>query len=53
MIDKYISRDDFQLIQMDTDSMYIAITDENLIKNEMKEQYKLEKIQSISEEFCQ
>ena len=26
---KYISREDFQLIQMDTDSMYMAITDKD------------------------
>src|SRR2546421_10319127 len=43
---KYVSREDFQLIQMDTDSLYMAITDkdfEKLIKPEMKKEYDLEK----------
>ncbi len=45
-LDKYVSREDFQLIQMDTDSMYMAITDENfenLIKPEMKKEYEADK----------
>ncbi len=58
-LDKYVSREDFQLIQMDTDSMYMAITDENfdnLIKPEMKKEYEADKnnwFPSKSEEFCQ
>jgi hypothetical protein len=45
-IDKYINREDFQYMQMDTDSAYIAFTDkniENLIKPEMLEEYKKDK----------
>ena len=56
-LDKYVSREDFQLIQMDTDSMYMAITDENfdnIIKHEMREEYELNKhswFPSTSNEF--
>ena len=56
-LDKYVIREDFQLIQMDTDSMYMAITDENfdnIIKHEMKRVYELNKhlwFQSTSNEF--
>ena len=55
---KYVSREDFQLIQMDTDSLYMEITDkdfEKLIKFEMKKEYELERdqwIPSKSEKFC-
>ena len=41
-LDKYIDRKDFELIQMDTDSMYMAISAENLddiIKQEMRKEY--------------
>ena len=41
-LDKYLDRKDFELIQMDTDSMYMAISSENLddiIKPEMREEY--------------
>ena len=41
-LDKYIDRKDFELIQMDTDSMYMAISTENLddiIKPEMRKEY--------------
>ena len=41
-LDKYVDRKDFELIQMDTDSMYIGISAENLediIKPEMKKEY--------------
>ena len=55
-LDKFVSREDFQLIQMDTDSMYMAITDENfekLIKPEMKSDYNANRhlwFPSISDE---
>eukprot|EP00732_Lithocolla_globosa_P000459 Lithocolla_globosa_v1_NODE_138_length_5823_cov_17.507628.p1 type:complete len:551 gc:universal NODE_138_length_5823_cov_17.507628:3490-1838(-) len=46
-MDKYVSRDDFQYIEMDTDSAYMAITAEkfdiNLIKPEMREDYNKHK----------
>ena len=38
-LDRYVSRDCFQLMQMDTDGMYMAITNENfdnIIKAEMR-----------------
>ncbi|UMM32809.1 hypothetical protein L5515_006485 [Caenorhabditis briggsae] len=45
-IDKYVDRSDFQYIEMDTDSAYMAITDntlEDLIKPEMKEEFERDK----------
>ena len=45
-VDKYISRDDFQYVQMDTDSAYIAYAGESfeeLIKPEMREEYEKDK----------
>jgi len=44
-IDKFLSRDDFQYLEMDTDSAYIALTGEfeDLIKPCMKEQFEKEK----------
>lgn len=44
-IDKYIDRSDFELIQCDTDSLYIAFSDPDinkLIKPHMREAYKLD-----------
>ena len=41
-LDKYVDRKDFELIQMDTDSMYMAISAEkmdNIIKQEMQKEY--------------
>jgi hypothetical protein len=43
-IDKYFDRQDYQLIQCDTDSLYIAFSDkntDNLIKKELVNDYKL------------
>ena len=57
-LDKFVSREDFQLIQMDTDSLYMAITSlkfDDIIKPEMKGEYELDKnhwFPSKSEEFC-
>ena len=45
-LDKFCDRRDFELIQMDTDSFYIALSAEDfddIIKPEMKELYKEEK----------
>ena len=41
-LDKYVDRKDFELIQMDTDSMYMALSDDcidNVVKDEMKHEY--------------
>ena len=44
-LDKYIDRKDFQLIQMDTDSYYMALSGkfDDLIKPNMKEEFELDK----------
>ena len=45
-LDKFVSKKNFQLIQMDTDSLYMAITGlkfDDIIKPEMKKQFELEK----------
>ena len=45
-LDYYLSREDFQILEMDTDSNYLGITAENvedLIKPELKEQFEREK----------
>ena len=45
-VDKYLSREDFQILEMDTDSNYLGITEENvedLIKPELKQQFEREK----------
>jgi hypothetical protein len=44
-IDKYIDRSDFQYIEMDTDSAYIALTGdfESMIKPEFSEEFKIDK----------
>ena len=42
-LDYYLSREDFQILEMDTDSNYLGITAENmedLIKPELKEQFE-------------
>lgn len=44
-VDKYISREDYQYIEMDTDSAYMALTGDffSLIKPEMKEEFEKDK----------
>ena len=45
-LDYYLSREGFQIMEMDTDSNYLGITAENvedLIKPELKEQFEREK----------
>jgi hypothetical protein len=45
-LDKFISRDNFELVQMDTDSMYMGLSFETFnesIKPEMKEQFEAER----------
>ena len=45
-LDKFCDRRDFELIQMDTDSLYMALSAndfDEIIKPEMKELYKEEK----------
>ena len=45
-LDKFCDRRDFELIQMDTDSFYMALSAEDfddIVKPEMKELYKEEK----------
>jgi hypothetical protein len=44
-LSKYISRDDFQYIEMDTDSAYMGLTGDffTLIKTDMLEEFKLDK----------
>src|SRR6188508_1451503 len=44
-IDKYIDRSDFQYLEMDTDSAYMAITDdfENIIKLDLKQEFETNK----------
>ncbi len=43
LIDKYINRDDFELLEMDTDSNGFAFSEDNidnLIKPHMREEYE-------------
>ena len=45
-LDRYLDRKDFELIQMDTDSNYMAIsgkTLEEIVKPEMREEFEKEK----------
>ena len=44
-IDKYLDRSDFQYIEMDTDSAYMAVTDniENIVKPELKQEFEKDK----------
>ena len=45
-LDKYLDRKDFELIQMDTDSNYLAISGkklEDIVKPEMREEFEKEK----------
>ena len=45
VVDKYLDRSDFQYMEMDTDSAYMALTDDffNLIKPEMREEFEKDK----------
>ncbi len=45
-IDKYLNRSDFQYIEMDTDSAYMALTAdfETLIKPELREEFEKDKV---------
>ena len=50
-IDKYIDRKDFELMQMDTDSLYMAISGESLqelVKKGMEDSYEKEKEKWLS-----
>jgi len=50
-IDKYVDRRDFELIQMDTDSLYMAISGERLediVRPELKAEFEAEKNQWLS-----
>ena len=50
-LDKYIDRRDFELIQMDTDSMYFALSHDTLeeaVKPELLQEFEREKIQWLS-----
>ena len=50
-LDQYLDRRDYELIQMDTDSMYFALsykTLEEAVKPELQEQFKREKNQWLS-----
>jgi len=44
-VDKYIDRSDFQYIETDTDSAYMALTGnfEDLIKSELRKTFELDK----------
>jgi len=49
--DKYIDRRDFELIQMDTDSFYIATSGkqlEDILRPELKQEFEVEKNQWLS-----
>ena len=48
LLDKYIDRRDFELIQMDTDSNYMAISGarlEDIVRPELKQEFEAEKNQ--------
>ena len=50
-LDKYVDRRDFELIQMDTDSNYMAISGERLedvVRPELKQEFKAENNQWLS-----
>ena len=47
-LDKYVERRDFELIQMDTDSNYLAISGqrlEDVVRRELKQEFEVEKNQ--------
>jgi len=45
-VDKYVDRNDYQYMYMDTDSAYMALTDdfEKLVKPELRNEFELDKI---------
>ena len=50
-LDKYLDRKDFELIQMDTDSLYMAMSGERLediVRPELKAEFEAEKNQWLS-----
>jgi len=50
-LDKYVDRRDFELIQMDTDSNYIAISGkqlEDIVRPELKQEFEAEKNQWLA-----
>ncbi|KAL9955049.1 hypothetical protein ACROYT_G042653 [Oculina patagonica] len=50
-LDKYVDRKDFELIQMDTDSCYMAISAsklEDIVKPELKEEFEAQKKQWLA-----
>jgi hypothetical protein len=52
-IDKYIEREDFELLEMDTDSNYFAFSEDNiekLIKPHMRQEYEKEKYNFLPRE---
>ena len=52
-IDKYIKREDFELMEMDTDSNYFAFSEDNIdkiIKPEMRAEYEKEKYEYLPRE---
>jgi len=54
-LDKYLDRRDFELIQMDTDSLYMAISGERLediVRPELKAEFEAEKNQWLSWDKC-
>jgi hypothetical protein len=44
-VDKYLNRSDFQYMEMDTDSAYMALTDdfENLVKSDLRDEFQKDK----------
>ena len=45
-LDKYIKREDFEMVEMDTDSAYMALAEKNfdeLVKPELQEEYEKDK----------
>ncbi len=52
-IDKYIEREDFELLEMDTDSNYFAFSEDNIekiIKPHMRQEYEKEKYNFLPSE---
>jgi hypothetical protein len=53
LIEKYIDRSDFELLEMDTESNYLAFSEdsiEKLIKSEMREEYEQNKYNFLPSE---
>ena len=51
LLERFVDRQDFELIQMDTDSNYLAISGKSLeevIKPEMREEFEAEKKQWLA-----